>query len=73
MLTNIPNRARASYGVVCRQIYDPIRHPGAVVQPDFYNKNQKWAIDQIEWLIRKVWKTIATLIETYADCSRATP
>lgn len=46
--------ARASYGVLCRQPYDPQFHIGADVEVDMYKKNQKWANDQIEWLIKKV-------------------
>jgi hypothetical protein len=46
--------ARASYGVLCRQIYNPNYHIGADVDYDVYNKSQKWALYQIEWLIRKV-------------------
>ncbi|KAF4625520.1 hypothetical protein G7Y89_g12649 [Cudoniella acicularis] len=44
--------ARASYGVACRQIYDPIRHPGATIEYDAYTK-KRWAINQIDWLIKK--------------------
>lgn len=46
--------ARASYGVLCRQLYNPNIHVNADVQYDFYVKGQKWAINQIDWLIKKV-------------------
>jgi hypothetical protein len=46
--------ARASYGVLCRQLYNPNYHIGADVDYDVYNKSQQWALNQIEWLIRKV-------------------
>lgn len=48
------SRARASYGVLCRQLYDPNIHVGAEVVLDQYNKKQKWAIMMIDWLIKKV-------------------
>ena len=49
--------ARASYGVLCRQLYDPNIHFNADVQYDFYVKRQKWAMNQIDWLIKKVGGT----------------
>jgi hypothetical protein len=38
------NSARASYGVLCRQLYNPTLHVGADIQIDQFNKNQKWVI-----------------------------
>ncbi|PQE13605.1 hsp70 family chaperone protein [Rutstroemia sp. NJR-2017a BVV2] len=45
--------ARASYGVLCRQLYDPKIHMGEEIQIDPLNKKQKWATLQIDWLIKK--------------------
>ncbi|CZR58700.1 related to hsp70 protein [Phialocephala subalpina] len=45
--------ARASYGVLCRQLYDPSVHVGAKVEIDHLNKKQKWATMQIDWIIKK--------------------
>jgi hypothetical protein len=52
--TDNNSRARASYGVLCRQPYSPEYHVGADVEMDQYKKKQKWALNQIDWLIRKV-------------------
>jgi hypothetical protein len=46
--------ARASYEVLCRQPYDPSVHVGAQVEYDSYDKKQKWTLNQIRWLIRRV-------------------
>ncbi|KAF7900348.1 uncharacterized protein EAF01_007650 [Botrytis porri] len=40
--------ARASYGVLCRQEYDPAIHVGETIVTDPYNKKQKWATMQID-------------------------
>jgi hypothetical protein len=45
--------ARASYGVLCREIYDSSIHAGAEIVNDLYKKDQRWAKDQISWLIKK--------------------
>ncbi|KAJ8071465.1 hypothetical protein OCU04_001785 [Sclerotinia nivalis] len=45
--------ARASYGVLCRQEYDPEIHVGEPVVIDPLNKKQKWATMQIDWIIKK--------------------
>ncbi|CZR50245.1 related to hsp70 protein [Phialocephala subalpina] len=45
--------ARASYGVLCREPYDPNVHVGEEVEFDQYIKGKRWAINQIEWFIRK--------------------
>lgn len=45
--------ARASYGVVVREAYVPTRHLDEDVQEDRFSKGQKFAINQIQWLIRK--------------------
>lgn len=58
LLTNIsliPKRiARASYGVVCRMRYDPSYHFGEDTIPDPFIKDLRWAVNQIDWLIKKV-------------------
>ncbi|TGO27007.1 hypothetical protein BPAE_0049g00340 [Botrytis paeoniae] len=45
--------ARASYGVLCRQEYNPAIHVGETIITDPYNKKQKWATMQIDWIIKK--------------------
>ncbi|KAL2684520.1 hypothetical protein Neosp_005598 [[Neocosmospora] mangrovei] len=45
--------ARASYGVVVREPYSPDRHIGEQLEQDRFDTNQTWAINQIEWVIRK--------------------
>lgn len=47
--------ARASYGVVVREPYSPDRHIGEQLEQDQFDPNQTWAVNQIEWIIRKVW------------------
>ncbi|KAH7228493.1 uncharacterized protein BKA55DRAFT_716290 [Fusarium redolens] len=45
--------ARASYGVVVQQVYSPASHFGEDIRDDPYERNKKWAINQIQWLIKK--------------------
>ncbi|KAM6538186.1 hypothetical protein FALCPG4_000069 [Fusarium falciforme] len=45
--------ARASYGVVVREPYSPDRHIGEQLEQDQFDPNQTWAVNQIEWIIRK--------------------
>ncbi|KAF4446805.1 hypothetical protein F53441_9586 [Fusarium austroafricanum] len=45
--------ARASYGIVVREPYSPDRHIGEQLETDQFDKNQTWAVKQIEWIIRK--------------------
>jgi hypothetical protein len=45
--------ARASYGVLIREEYSPAVHFNEDIHVDDYDANQKWAVNQIEWLIRK--------------------
>jgi hypothetical protein len=53
-ITAIEKRcAPVNYGVVVNQRYDQNLHFGQRVVRDKRDK-RKWAIDQIEWLIRKV-------------------
>ena len=42
-----------SYGIVVRQPYNPLLHQGEEVVVDARDK-QKWAENQIEWLIKQV-------------------
>ncbi|KAK5072461.1 hypothetical protein LTR64_005068 [Lithohypha guttulata] len=44
--------SRVSYGVLCRQPYDKKIHNGEFVEVDPLDK-QRWAIEQIDWLIRE--------------------
>jgi hypothetical protein len=46
--------ARASYGVICSDIYDPKKHLGDEVVRDQFDRRIKRATKQIYWLIRKV-------------------
>lgn len=46
--------ARASYGVIVQEIYSPAVHFNEDVQEDQFDSKQKWAVNQIQWLIRKV-------------------
>ncbi|KAJ4254954.1 hypothetical protein NW762_009754 [Fusarium torreyae] len=45
--------ARASYGFVVQQIYMPTQHFDQDVRQDPWDPNVKWAINQIQWLIKK--------------------
>lgn len=45
--------ARASYGVIVRQMYTPSRHFGEDIRTDAFDKSKRWAINQIQWLIKK--------------------
>jgi len=45
--------ARVSYGVVVNQRFDPERHHNQVIYKDPRDK-KKWALNQIEWLIKEV-------------------
>ncbi|THY30127.1 hypothetical protein D6D00_03140 [Aureobasidium pullulans] len=44
---------RNSYGIVVRQLYDPMLHQGEDICHDGRDK-QKWAENQIHWLVKKV-------------------
>lgn len=46
--------ARASYGIVIREPYTPAVHFDEEIIQDPFNPKQKWALNQIQWLIRKV-------------------
>jgi hypothetical protein len=46
--------ARASYGVKIRELYSPLIHSDEDVVEDRFLPNVAWAINQIQWIIRKV-------------------
>lgn len=46
-------RCPVSYGVLCREAYDPIRHQGEDVEQDPYDK-KRYAEKQVSWFIRQV-------------------
>ncbi|KAH9836420.1 Hsp70 family chaperone [Teratosphaeria destructans] len=41
-----------SYGIVCREVYDPAKHRGEEVTKDPYD-NKKWAEGQVSWFIKQ--------------------
>ncbi|PKS07401.1 hypothetical protein jhhlp_006003 [Lomentospora prolificans] len=45
--------ARASYGVIVQEIYSPQLHYNEDQVRDTYDPSKVWAINQIQWLIRK--------------------
>ncbi|RSL74686.1 hypothetical protein CEP51_011497 [Fusarium floridanum] len=45
--------ARASYGVVVREPYSSDRHVGEQLEHDQFDPDETWAVNQIEWIIRK--------------------
>lgn len=42
-----------SYGILCRELYDPVKHQGEQIVQDPYDK-KRWAERQIDWIIRQV-------------------
>lgn len=46
--------ARSSYGIVVREMYSPDTHFDEEIVEDHWNPKKKWAINQIQWIIRKV-------------------
>jgi hypothetical protein len=46
--------ARASYGVVCKYLYNPLVHKGEDIEDDQYKNGIKWALNQIDWFVKKV-------------------
>ncbi len=46
--------ARRSYGVICMEEYNPNKHLGADIIMDSIIPGKRWAIDQIDWIIKKV-------------------
>lgn len=59
------NRVGASYGVLCRQLYNPKIHFGAMVEFDSFNKKQRWALNQIDWLIQIVSELSSEIKKSY--------
>lgn len=55
--------ARASYGVVIRQLYSPARHFNEEVVPDEFVPKRLWALNQIQWMIRKVCRTLSAKVK----------
>jgi hypothetical protein len=53
--------ARASYGVVVQEIYSHQHHFNEDVRRDAFNSGQMWAVNQIQWLIRKVCRPSSLL------------
>ncbi|KZL79148.1 hsp70 family chaperone [Colletotrichum incanum] len=45
--------ARASYGVLVRHVYSPVLHINEEIKKDQFDPRQKWAVNQIQWLVRK--------------------
>ncbi|KAF3807095.1 hypothetical protein GCG54_00007351 [Colletotrichum gloeosporioides] len=45
--------ARASYGVIIKEVYSPQMHFNEDIQNDAFDPKKKWAVNQIRWLIRK--------------------
>ncbi|KAF9880281.1 hsp70 family chaperone [Colletotrichum karsti] len=45
--------ARASYGVVIKEVYSPQQHFNEDIQDDAFDPKKKWAVNQIRWLIKK--------------------
>ncbi|TWU71809.1 hypothetical protein ED733_000949 [Metarhizium rileyi] len=45
--------ARASYGVKVRQVYSPAEHFDEQVVRDPFDSKRLWAVNQIQWIIRK--------------------
>ncbi|KZL76953.1 hsp70 family chaperone [Colletotrichum tofieldiae] len=45
--------ARASYGVLVRHVYSPLLHANEEMETDQFDPRQRWAVNQIQWLVRK--------------------
>lgn len=48
--------ARSSYGIIVREMYSPASHFDEDVVQDQWNPKKKWAVNQIQWIIKKVSK-----------------
>ena len=58
-------RCPVSYGVVCRELYNPSKYPwhiGATIVQDQYDK-KRWVENQVYWFIKQV-NTHRTLNDT---------
>lgn len=56
-----------SYGDLCREPYDPVKHQGEGVVIDPRDK-KRWAERQVHWLIKQVslqWALISSTTRTY--------
>lgn len=51
--------ARMSYGVMVQERYNPVLHFDEDVREDAFNPKERWAVNQIQWLIRKVCEDIS--------------
>jgi hypothetical protein len=56
--------ARASYGVIVQEVYSPAKHFDEDVRVDPFERGKKWAINQIQWLIKKVCAVCSTAPKT---------
>lgn len=45
--------ARASYGVIVKEVYSPAKHFDQDVVQDPFDASKRWAVDQVQWMIRK--------------------
>ncbi|KAJ6788470.1 hypothetical protein PWT90_02615 [Aphanocladium album] len=45
--------ARASYGIIMKEVYSPAKHFDEEVIQDPFNPSKRWAVNQIKWMIRK--------------------
>ncbi|KAF3065460.1 hypothetical protein CFAM422_009516 [Trichoderma lentiforme] len=45
--------ARSSYGIIVREMYSPASHFDEDVVQDQWNPKKKWAVNQIQWIIKK--------------------
>lgn len=46
--------ARASYGIIMREVYSPAKHFDEDVLQDPFDPRKRWAVNQVKWMIRKV-------------------
>jgi len=49
--------ARRSYGIVCREEWNPNIHVDEDVVMDNFIPGKRWANNQIDWIIRKVMRS----------------
>jgi hypothetical protein len=57
--------ARVSYGLVVNQRYSPHKHIGEKIMRDPRDR-KRWAIGQVEWLIRQVSKDRSCTKSTFS-------
>lgn len=58
--------ARASYGVVIKEVYSPAKHFDEDVIQDPFNSSKRWAVNQVQWMIRKARVRTRTQIQLLA-------